>query len=342
MTTPIPSFRILILLSLIMLISPVHGAINTISTGDTVFIGEQGLDIHTLMDGDTKIGWWASGAAISSSSPDATMLISSPSGFSVAPADFNTHYGTWYRLTPSGASNGSAFVVQDPQISLRIEDVTVAVDVTDKWIPTDDEIKFRLETNLVPISQRSGVSSVPVTIKVQSPDGGIFTSLLNREGTAISIVDIPVTSTPFYPNVIWNTSKRETYPPGTYTIWADCNVNSMKDNYDQAGKTTSQKVSLLNQDQNPLIRGNYPTATTVPVTSKITTSIQTPLPTLSTPHPSVTPTPAVTTAVPISPSATSPLVSAIPTPRPTRSPGFEGIFAGVALLLVLIGLCPRN
>ena len=64
------------------------------------------------------------------------------------------------------------------------------------------------------------------------------------------------------------------YPPGTYTIWAVCNVNSMNDNYNQAGKTISQQVSLLDQDNNPLI-GNkgYVTNPTTPPTTAVTTPI---------------------------------------------------------------------
>ena len=39
--------------------------ISTINPGNMVFIGEQGLDITAAMQGDTLLGWWASGASIS-------------------------------------------------------------------------------------------------------------------------------------------------------------------------------------------------------------------------------------------------------------------------------------
>ena len=58
---------------LFLLVAPAMAAglkgLNIISQGNTVFIGEQGLDISSAMDGDTQIGWWASGAAITTTSP---------------------------------------------------------------------------------------------------------------------------------------------------------------------------------------------------------------------------------------------------------------------------------
>ncbi len=42
----------------------VNAAINTISQGNTVFIGEEGLDISAAMGPDTQIGWWPPAADI--------------------------------------------------------------------------------------------------------------------------------------------------------------------------------------------------------------------------------------------------------------------------------------
>ena len=43
---------------------PASAVINTIQQGNTVFIGEEGLDISAAMGPDTTIGWWASAAEI--------------------------------------------------------------------------------------------------------------------------------------------------------------------------------------------------------------------------------------------------------------------------------------
>ena len=131
----------------------VNPPISTINPGNTVFIGEQGLDITAAMQGDTQIGWWASGASISTSSPDQIVTVSNPGSFSVSPSQFSAYPGNWYRLSSSGKADGSAFTVVDPQLDLRVEDTSVNVDVTNKWVPTGDDIRFRIRSNLASITQ---------------------------------------------------------------------------------------------------------------------------------------------------------------------------------------------
>jgi hypothetical protein len=289
---------VLLILGFFFLINPVFAAINTIRPGETVFIGEQGLDITLAMEGDTQIGWWASAAPISTSSPTEVISVSNPASFSISPNIFGSRAGVWYHLNPSGKANGAAFNVANPQLDILVEDTTVNVDVTDKWVPTDDELRFRIDTNLYSIAGRTGQSSTPITIRVRSPDGALFSSLISNSGVTTSIVNYPVTTTPEYTGSIWGTANRATYPPGTYTIWAECNVNNMKDNYGEVGKTITKKVSLLNQDQNPLIRGNVPTANPTQLSStptKKVTTLSTPTPTTSknTPLPTLTAPPVI-------------------------------------------------
>ncbi len=315
--------------------------ISTIAAGNAVFIGEQGLDVTQVMQGDSQIGWWASGAAIATSSPDYTVSISNPTNFYVSPTDFASHTGPWYRLSAQNKADGAAFTVVDPQLDLWVEDTTVNVDVTDKWVPTGDGIRFQIDTNLVQIGQRG--SSALITIKVQSPTGGIYSALLDSAGNPNPIGDLQVSTNPFYTSFSWDTGNRDTYPPGTYYIWAECNVNSMKDNYGQIGKTISQQVSLLNQDQNPLITNKgYSTNPTTQITV-LPTQIITTIPT-----PAVTSFPATqsTTSVQTVITTTPPVVttSTIPPtsiPIQTKSSGFEAVLV-VASILFAIVLFLRN
>jgi hypothetical protein len=329
----------LVTLGLLIFASPVSATIQQIPVGGTVYIGEQGLDISgPTAAPKADIGWWASGAAIATTSPDYLVSIPDTSNFYVSPTEFGSHTGMWYKLP----AKTSVFYVADPQLAIRVEDTTVSVDVTNKWVPTDDEIRFWIDSNLVPISQRAGVGSTPITIKVQAPDGGIYSSLINKAGTA-TLLDIPVTTTPYNTGSIWDTGKRAIYSPGTYTIWAECNVNSMKDNYNQAGKTVSQKVTLLNQDQNPLI-GNkgYVTNPTTPLTTtppvKVISTLKattlSPSPVITNPAPTTlitTPSPEITTAPP------SPLATELPAPVHTKSPGFDTCL-GIASLIIALTL----
>jgi hypothetical protein len=328
----------------IFLIGSVGAAsqISTINPGNSVFIGEQGLDITAAMQGDTQLGWWASGASISTSAPSQTITVNNPGSFSVLPSTFGGYTGNWYHISPSNTVNGSAFTVLDPQLDLRLEDATVNVDVTNKWVPTGDDLRFRIGTNLVSITQR-GVSSVPITIKVQSPTGGVYSALANSAGTTSSIVDIPVTTSDFSPLLLWNTGSRDLYPPGTYTIWAVCNVNSMNDNYGQSGKTISPQVSLLDQDKNPLI-GNkgYVTNPTTQVTTMVTNTIPTtaiPETTTTTTAPSTTITTASTT-IPLETTVVATTVTS--TPKATPSPGFDGAIVMLAVMVGVAACAKRN
>ena len=323
------SVVLLVVVSL-FLIGPVTGAINTITEGATVFVGEDELDITGAIGGDSRLGWWASGAAPATSSPDYSVSVSNPANFYISPEEFGSHTGPWYRLDTLGNLNGAAFTVVDPSLVLKVEDTTVGIDVTNKWVPSGDSVRFRIETNLIPISQRPGVSSVPVTIKVQSPDGAVYTSLVDSAGMSTSTVDIPVTSTPYYTGSIWDTGRIDLYPTGNYTVWAECNVNFMNDRYDVAGKTISQEVSLLNQVDNPLISTTTPTATP---TTRIPTTQMTIIPTTQSTTVIITATP--TTPVP---TVMTTVTSVTPTPSPTQTaaPGFEGILASAAILAVVI------
>jgi uncharacterized membrane protein len=141
-----------------------------------------------------------------------------------------------------------------------------------------------------------------------------------------------VPTSPYSTGPIWDTGKSDTYPYGTYRIWAECNANSMKDNYGDVGKTYTSSSSLLDQERNPLIGSYYTstvtrtaTATTVPTTVK-------------TPVPTTVPATVITTTAAPTTIATAPLTTpptAVPTAAATKSPGFESVTAGAALLLAL-------
>ena len=299
-------------------------AINTVKQGNAVFIGEEGLDISAAMGPDTRIGWWASAADITTTSPTNTIdLTGRITSFMVNPSEFDGYLGNWYRLNGAGKADGIAFIVVDPELVIKVEDANMDVDPALQWIPSGDDIRFRIDTNIAQIaSQRS--APPPITIKVQSPDGAIYSSVRNAAGTPTSIVDIPVNAVTFYTGPIWNMGNPDVYPPGTYTIWAESNVNQMNDNYDVTGKTISKKITLLNQGQNPLITK----ATTLPTQTTKT-------PTLATPQ--VTTQTVVSTTVP-TPSPTEPPITAatqVPSPSQTKAPGFGAIMAISAILFGL-------
>lgn len=307
--------------------------IATIASGNTVFLGEEGLDITAALNGDTRVGWWASAASISTTSPSYTISVSDPAAFFINPTEFMGKLGVWYHLNPDGRANGTAFLVADPNLDLRVEDATLDYDATNGWIPTGDEIQFRITTNLVQMTERAGVSSVPIKLVVESPDGARFTALTNRAGVATSLSDIPVSTSPYSTGPIWDTSRRDTNPFGTYKIWAECNVNSMKDNYGAEGKTYTRNAGVLSQDDNPLISLNTRTTVMTTVTTAPTTKA-TPITTAATPITTPPATVPATTTVPATVTTAPP--ATVATTLPAKTPGFGTVLAGTALLIALV------
>ncbi len=125
-----------------------------------------------------------------------------------------------------GKADGVAFLVAEPRLEIKAEDTTRDVDVDLlKWIPTGDDIQFRIDNNLAQMFFQRG-SPPLITIHVQSPDGAEYSALYNAGGIPTSIVEIPVTSSPFVTGPIWNMGNPGLYSPGTYTYWAESNDKS--------------------------------------------------------------------------------------------------------------------
>ena len=327
----------LALVSLCLLIGPAlaAGAFTTIPQGGTVFIGEQGLDITGALGSDSSIGWWASGAAIATSSPDSQIQVTTPSNFYVSPSSFGSYTGTWYRINSQGRPDGVAFVVADPSLAVRIIDTTVNIDMTNRWIPRGDQAAFQIDTNLNQLFSRGSSSTEGINLYVQAPSGGIYSALLDSSGVAHSLSNLQVSSPAYQTPWSWDTGNSQ-YVTGTYTVWAKCDINNMYDNYGTTGKTISQQVTVLDQEQNPLISANVPvtvtTAPSIPVQSS--THQNTPLPTtlpttiVTPPHPVVTSTP---TTIPVtSVAATSP-----PAETTSAKAGGFGTFLAVLSLVSL-------
>lgn len=330
-------FVILLIAGAGLLMTPaLAGSYTTVPQGGTIFLGEQGLDVSAALGNDTSIGWWASGAAIATSAPSSTVQVTTPTNFYVSPTQFGSNTGTWYRLTAQGKPDDLAFYVTDPVLNIKALDTTVNVDASaNQWVPRGDQVSFEIDTNLNPVFQRGLSSSEGMDIKVQAPDGGQYSALIDSFGTTHPLQNLAVTTSTYVTGPIWDTGN-SVYPAGTYTIWVECNVNSMKDNYGVTGKTISSQRTLRSQEQNPLISVNVPTtsATTAAAQVTSTTSKPTLIPTTSavktTP---VTTVPVVTTTVPATPAPTTTTPAETQSPK---SPGFGALISVVSLAVLAV------
>jgi hypothetical protein len=285
-----------------------------------VFIGEQGLDItQTGATGNSMIGWFGTVSNVSTSAPTATTSVDNANNFYIAPVIFSGKTGPWYTLPDKKL----AFYVEDPSMTLRIADDTSKFEVTgtNTWVPKGDQVSFRVDTNLIPIANRPGVTMMPITIHVKTPNGNELAAVSNYP-----LIDIMISTSPFSTGPVWDTS---TYASGTYTVWAVCNVNSMKDNYPVDGKTiTPQAGNVQIQSTNPLI-----TSSATPTTTSV----------FSTTRPGTVATTEITTAATSRVQTTAPATTALTTaptslpPATTKAPGPDIVLiVGVLGLAVLI------
>jgi trimeric autotransporter adhesin len=274
------------LMLLIVLCIPVTSATigKYVNEGATVFVGEDGLDISEATNGVNDIGWWSSGADITRTSPDKRLQITNrKTSFSVTPAEFSSALGNWYKLDVNGRPiGGIAFNVIDPYLDLQIWNSDTDSSVYNNKVSSGTKIKFRVDSNLYAVNSKRYDSPSPthtplstsngfVNIIVKSPSGATYTKLI---GYDTSLQNIFVNSPNQFWNGIWvtnelNENNIKAYPNGIYTIYAETNLNHIKDNYkqngaDYTGKTISSIKYLtitessvsISSTKDSVIRGN--------------------------------------------------------------------------------------
>jgi len=324
---------LLVILMIGALAYPVAGAIGTINAGNTIYLGEGNLDISGAVGDYTKIAYFTG----DHEQPDKMVSISSKTSFYVSPEVFSDQLGYWYcwneTLTRSTAP--VAFYIDKPYLTIKVRDSTVDVDATNKWVYRGDTAEFSIETNMGVMTER-GVTGVPVTIRVKSPDGNTYSGLVDAGGSVQSLsVSVPLS--PYNPGIAWYTGDSR-YPVGTYTVSVESEANYMKDNYPVEGATVSKPVTVLVQTRNPLITTATPTRAPETTTA---TAAATPKPTA--PSATITTvlatTPAVTTAVETTMVPSTAATTAKPT---TALPGFSSVCAILACGTVCALLLARR
>lgn len=198
------------------------------------------------------------------------------------------------------------------------------------YVPKGDQVGFGIEPNLVAIAGRPGISTVPVTIHIQQPNGNEL-----AEVSGYKLIDIGISNSPFSTGPIWDTS---TYASGTYTVWTDCDVNHMKDNYPAEGKTETRRqgnLQILAPDQ-------LTTTPVSPVPTVITRTV--PHVTASTAESVPAAISAVWTTVPPTTARTPVSPTEVPTIPPTtttKAPGPDSILI-VGVLVAVAALVTRG
>ncbi len=242
--------------------APTTGPLNQINRGNTVFIGEFGLNLVSAgVTNGMTLGWFQAGSNVLAGSPDDMLIVSDAANFNVGAG---TREGAWYDVNNRGAV--PVINVKDPSLALRILRVNAdgsTADVTDKTVTQSDRLTFRVDSNLAAVNEQRGAPAM-VTIKVSDPNGNVYSHLLTTDATGADVLNslqVGVTSDVYRVpgagenGAMWYTDNAN-YGRGEYKAWAECNLNGMKDNYkdpsgaDYSGKTiTSQHTVTVKSDE---------------------------------------------------------------------------------------------
>ena len=278
----------MVLVALAIVSLPASAAINKIASGGEIFIGEKGLDVSAATGSANQIAWWQPGTNTETEQPADIQQVTNAQTFYVSPDIFVGKTGNWYQW--NGSVKGTlAFSIKEPSLNLKIWDGSTNKDATGKAIPVGNYGNFVVETNMQSIITRPGYTpaDAPFVIKVKSADGGVYTSLVGNNGKAWPLVLLGVNQQLWYwvgsndqhtapaANDGWNTAADDKYgnrmyKAGTYTSWAECNANGMKDMYkapdgsDYTGKTVSPVKSVqiatdsvkIEANKDTVVRGN--------------------------------------------------------------------------------------
>ncbi|HNQ28489.1 MAG TPA: MEMAR_RS02690 family S-layer glycoprotein [Methanolinea sp.] len=254
------SLALIALVALAVLMLPASAAtIVSVPAGGDVFIGEEGLDISAGLGAATQIAYWASGTS-TGDQPTNIVTVGTPTSYYVSPQIFVGKVGTWYQWT--GVRGAAVFNVVDPALTVKVWDNTAGKDVTGKSVPPGNYLNFRVETNAYSVTARADAAGKGfVNIRVKTADGATYTALFQTTTTSRPLTGLAPNSDLWYwaPQVTnqgWNTDVLDAngarmYKAGTYTVYAEFDLNKIKDNYkapdgtDYTGKTISSTQTVI-------------------------------------------------------------------------------------------------
>lgn len=343
----------LILTFSLVLVSPAAAVLTNIQKGESVFLGEQGLvlanNVFYSSGGvsDDQLAYYA--GSNPAADPPEYVITPAKNNFYVDSSTFSNRLGMWYSYPNGSKSSYTSINVIRPSLALRLwafRPGGASFDITNGKIVKGEALDFRIDSNLYLIFQRTGVVAGDdgVDIKVQNQVGATLSSVIDCTGASVSIVNVHPTGQQFFLPAgtvacVWDTGNDE-YKTGSYTIWAECNVNGMKDNLGSIqGETITPTISSLKSTPTPT---PTPTATATPVVTSSPTPVYTATPTetetVSTPVQTETPQTAVKTPV----STSTPTATANPADLPQTPVSPVTLLISVILAAVVLAVFSKK
>ncbi|WP_301663152.1 MEMAR_RS02690 family S-layer glycoprotein [Methanoculleus frigidifontis] len=219
-----------------------------IGVGDTIYTGEEGLDLTGVAPGITRLVHYSDFAA---GAADNIIDVPSANTFDLSAADAGGITGTYYAWDSSGLAAGNPYVVvKTPAVTLDVVLDTSRTDsVAGKSVSRSTPLAFEVQNNV------NGLYATPavafVDIEVTTPAGGRLTQL-----GGVGTDNVPINASTVYVGGIALTDAAA----GTYTAqarWNDATGLAGK-GYDS--NTVSFEVSIrslsLAANKDAVVRGN--------------------------------------------------------------------------------------
>ena len=230
------------------------------SPGATVYAGEIGLNIvNTGVQNGYTLGCFNAGVDPQTGAPAQVMIVNDVNDFAVHPSAYP---GIWYNLNTTPKT--PVFTVSIPSLALTVRDITANRPVQGETVLKGRQISFELTSNLEGFLSRQ--TGAQVAIKIESPVGSVFTSVIDTQGMVTQLDPLTITSNSFrvtgtgIDGAAWDTGN-SLYEPGEYQVWAETELDYHHHAYwspegiDTIGKTitTPLKFTLTPLDGSTLV-----------------------------------------------------------------------------------------
>jgi len=163
-----------------------------ITQGDTVFVGESGLNIAATLGGYTKVAWWQPDSVVGTDEPEQILTPTNVGSFTVDPTVFEDRPGKWYQYDGS-AAHAVAFYAAVPSMTARIWDLTQNKDVSGKSVTSGELLTVRLDSNADQVAARANMQAYRPVWEFDNPTStNTYYGLLGSTQTTQGFVDIKV------------------------------------------------------------------------------------------------------------------------------------------------------
>jgi len=186
-----------------------------INDGDTVLVGESGLNIAGTLATYDQIAWWQPDSEVNVDEPEKILTPTNTGSFAVDADVFEDRTGKWYQYDGS-AAHAVAFYVEIPTITTRIWDLNQNKDVSGKSVTSGELLTFRIDSNGDQVAIREAIAAVRPHWEFDSATDNTYYGLLGTAQTAQGFVDIKVkTSNGATLTKLYNASEDTAAPTAT-------------------------------------------------------------------------------------------------------------------------------